>query len=110
MKHKIIAIGDSLTFGYPFGKARSWVGILQKEHNINIINKGINGALTLGMIQRFEIDVINENPTHVVITGGANDAYDFLPYGDILYNCCEMIDMAVTNDIVPDNWNYPTSR
>ena len=68
MEHKIIAIGDS-TFGSHFAK-KGRVGILRNEYGINIVNKGINGDYTSGMLYRFEDDVVKEQPSHV-ITGGA---------------------------------------
>lgn len=101
MEHKIIAIGDSLTFGFPFREERSWVGILRREYGINIINKGINGDYTSGMLYRFQDDVVKKRPSHVIITGGANDAFSFVPYGDIVYNYREMIDIALSNNIIP---------
>ena len=38
------------------------------------------------MLYRFEDDVVKEQPSHVIITGGANDAFGFVPYGDMIYN------------------------
>ena len=53
------------------------------------------------MLYRFEDDVVKEQPSHVINTGGANDAFGFVPYGDMIYNYREMIDIAVSNNIIP---------
>lgn len=101
MNEKIIALGDSLTLGYPFNEEKSWVAILREEHALNILNKGINGDTTEGMLERFESDVVKQHPELVIITGGANDAFNFVPVQDMIYNYREMIRIALDNDIVP---------
>lgn len=73
-KHKIICIGDSITYGYPWGPNHSWVYLLQQK-GFNLTNKGVNGDTTLDMLRRFEQDVLNLSATHVHILGGANDAW-----------------------------------
>lgn len=71
---KIICIGDSFTRG--FGVNRGWLSRLSdsiSSEGIELINKGINGDTTSGMLARFKDDVAAETPKYVIITGGLND-------------------------------------
>lgn len=71
---KIICIGDSFTRG--FGVNRGWLSRLSdsiSSEGIELINKGINGDTTSGMLARFKDDVASEAPKYVIITGGLND-------------------------------------
>lgn len=70
---KLICIGDSLTTGYGVFRTESWVQLVKNQLNIEIINKGINGDTTSGMLSRSYIDVVENNPTHAFIMGGCND-------------------------------------
>jgi lysophospholipase L1-like esterase len=72
---KVVALGDSITQGYPFDMEASWVYILKMEKGLDIVNKGINGDTLEGMLERFERDVISLLPGMVIIMGGTNDAF-----------------------------------
>jgi len=69
---KIICLGDSFTRGFGVKKKDSWISLFDDE-NIQLINKGINGDTTSGMLSRFGRDVIDEKPKYVLITGSTND-------------------------------------
>ena len=69
---KLICIGDSFTRGFGVKKKESWVSQISIE-NADVINMGINGDTTSGMLARFTNDVILEKPNYVLITGGTND-------------------------------------
>ncbi|URZ08568.1 GDSL-type esterase/lipase family protein [Clostridium felsineum] len=71
---KIVCFGDSLTYGYGVNSNSSWVSLLKtKLHNVTIINKGVNGDTTTGLLSRSHKDVIEENPDYVIIMAGTND-------------------------------------
>lgn len=72
-KSKFIALGDSLTYGYPFGQKYSWVELLSQKLGINIENSGINGNTFRDMWNRLLFDVIDLKPDYVILMGGAND-------------------------------------
>lgn len=70
---KLVCIGDSLTTGYGVFRSEGWTEILKDKYGFDIINKGINGDTTAGMLDRFHEDVILSGATHVMIMGGCND-------------------------------------
>ena len=98
----MILIGDSLTFGYGVGKSKSWAYKLNKEHNINLLNKGINGSTSTDMLSRFTVDVISKNPDSIFIMAGTNDFLSNRSLNFVLENIELMIKEAltVTKDII----------
>lgn len=71
---KITCIGDSLTFGYGVSKDKKWIDILAKElPQYEVLNKGVNGDTTSGVLSRFYQDVILNKPEKTIITIGSND-------------------------------------
>jgi len=70
---RIIAFGDSITYGYPFGHRYSWVELASQGLNIPIINAGSNGDTFRNMENRLLTDVVDQNPDYVIFLGGAND-------------------------------------
>ncbi len=73
--HKIVCIGDSITFGYEMPEAQKWTTLLSHALNIEIVNCGVNGDTTAGMLGRSEQILKKHNPTRVIITGGTNDLW-----------------------------------
>ena len=70
---KIVCLGDSLTYGFGVSRSNSWTNIVNKETRLEIVNKGINGDTTSGMLARFNEDVVKNSPDIVFIMGGTND-------------------------------------
>lgn len=70
---KVVCLGDSITWGFPYGPEYSWVTMLNKVMEGEFINEGINGNTTDNMLRRFYRSVLKHEPTHLVILGGAND-------------------------------------
>ncbi|NLM21828.1 MAG: lysophospholipase [Peptococcaceae bacterium] len=101
---KIIALGDSITQGFPFSSKESWVYYTAQELNLDIINQGICGDLTRDMLRRFQQDVLAYTaytPNHVIILGGTNDAALGYPLAEVSTNFTVMVDMACRHDIIP---------
>jgi len=97
----IIALGDSITQGYPYGIKASWVNILNTEKGFNIINKGINGDTLEGMLERFQRDVVELQAEMVIIMGGTNDAFIGFSLESMQYNIKEMVKKAMNLKIIP---------
>jgi len=91
---KIVCLGDSITYGFPFGPRVSWVSMLQQALGVEVINQGINGNTTTDMIGRFENSVSKHNPTHLIIMGGINDVICAESFDRICWNLREMIEKA----------------
>lgn len=98
---KIIALGDSLTRGFPFGMRASWVNILNTEKGFNITNKGINGDTLEGMLERFQRDVVDLEPDMVIIMGGTNDAFGEYSLSSMKSNLRQVVKKAISLGIKP---------
>ena len=98
---KIVALGDSITAGFPYTESDSWTAILAWKLKCKVINQGINGDDTWGMHNRFGHDVLRHQPSHVTIMGGSNDAASRLALSSVSAHFIAMIDMCRENGIVP---------
>lgn len=99
---KIVAMGDSLTFGYMIKDEYKWVNILnEKNKDFFIINKGVNGDTTSQMVERFDKDVINIEPDYCLIWGGANDFYQTFGVDEVLDNLKYMYSRSIEKNIKP---------
>ncbi|KUK82705.1 MAG: putative phosphatase, partial [Pelotomaculum thermopropionicum] len=74
-RDKIVCLGDSITYGFPYGPEASWVRICSEKLGLKLVNRGINGNTTRQMLRRFIPDVVNLKPAFVIIMGGSNDAW-----------------------------------
>ena len=70
---KYVFLGDSLIYGYGVKPKDNWVYKLQTKYNLSLYNKGVNGSTTTDMLVRFQKDVLDLNPTDLIIMGGTND-------------------------------------
>lgn len=98
---KIVALGDSITYGYPYDPTASWVQLTADALHIAILNRGLNGDTTGGMRWRFTLDVLREAPTHVILLGGTNDVYERESLENALAYMTEMAEQAKKHNILP---------
>lgn len=70
---KLICLGDSQTFSLGLHRAEKWTTILAENLGWEVINAGINGDTTAGMLARLRPDVIDKKPDMVLVMGGGND-------------------------------------
>jgi len=93
-KQLIVCHGDSLTEGYDIDLSQRWTDLLQLSIDAQIINSGISGDTTAGMLARFKPMVIDHAPSHVVIMGGTNDVSHRIPFDLIMSNIQTMTRQA----------------
>lgn len=86
MISKLICLGDSLTEGYNIDSKDNWVHLLAQEVSFPIINEGISGDTTSGMLARFHSEVKTQQPSHMIFMGGSNDCSLNIPTATILGN------------------------
>lgn len=101
-QEKIICLGDSLTYGYPYGPHESWVAYAAKACGLNLGNAGVNGDTMEGMAARFERDVLGRKAQAVIVLGGTNDAFCRDISGPMTLSFLrQIINRAVENKILP---------
>ncbi|MBP1925904.1 lysophospholipase L1-like esterase [Sedimentibacter acidaminivorans] len=98
---KILCVGDSLTYGFGVQRSKTWVSLSKKELGIEILNEGINGDTTGGMISRFNDSIKREKPDVVFIMGGANDLIAGASLGIVQANIMSMSHQAISKLITP---------
>ena len=98
---KIVCIGDSLTYGYEIDISKRWTNLLSNELDIEVLNFGVNGDTTNGMLSRFQRNVIDNKPTHAIITGGTNDLWFGLKDEHIISNIFTISRQAKFYNIIP---------
>jgi acyl-CoA thioesterase-1 len=105
-KTKIIAVGDSLTAGYGLNLDESYPAQLEKKllenfYNIEIINSGISGETSAGLLERVDF-IISQNPEIVFITIGGNDALRNLPIENTEKNILQIV-KKIKLKVKPEN-------
>lgn len=98
---KIVAIGDSLTYGFPYSPRYSWVSLAARQTGSQITNQGVCGETTGDMLLRFEQDVVAPAPDYAVIMGGTNDAFMDASPDEVAENIADMLELADAAGIVP---------
>lgn len=98
---KIVCVGDSLTAGYGIDSGQRWTNFLSKDLNIEVINSGVSGDTTSGMLARFYQTAIIHKPSYIIITGGTNDLWFNLSDNLIIANILAMTRQAKYYNITP---------
>jgi len=100
-RRRIVCLGDSITYGYPYGPEASWVGICAGSSGLDLVNKGVNGDTTWDMLNRFWDDVVKLEPAYVIILGGTNDILTGISAKGVQENILYMVREALNNGISP---------
>ncbi len=102
MNKRIVCLGDSLTYGYPYGPEYSWVYYVSSKISLDLINAGVNGNTMEDMNLRYQRDVCEYDPDALIISGGTNDAYDSeISCSATVYHLEQIIKKTLTDDISP---------
>lgn len=98
---KIVCLGDSLTYGFGARRSKVWTKIAQDKLGIEIINEGICGDTTNGMMGRFHSAVYEKGPEAVLIMGGVNDFIVGADLGSVKSNIMSMAHQSIAKYIDP---------
>lgn len=98
---KIVCIGDSLTYGYGVRKSLCWVERLRASLGIEIINEGVNGDTTSGILSRSYDDVIEQKPSHTIYMAGVNDLLLGRSLERLIDNVEVFLKEVMFHDIIP---------
>ncbi|SMC78285.1 Lysophospholipase L1 [Desulfocicer vacuolatum DSM 3385] len=98
---KIICHGDSLTQGADLEKMYTWTSFLERNFRVPVLNHGIGGDTTAGMLSRFSHEVIQQQPSLVILMGGTNDLWWDLEINLIQANLSAMVSQAKYHEIAP---------
>lgn len=99
---KIVCLGDSLTYGYPYGMDASWVACISRSCPFDFVNAGVNGDTLEDMAGRYGRDVRRHHPDAVVILGGTNDAFcSEISCDQTIYHLEKIIASALKDGVRP---------
>lgn len=98
---KIICLGDSLTYGFGVRRSKVWTKLAQDKLGIEIINEGISGDTSGGMLSRFYSAVCAKSPEAVFIMGGVNDLIVGADLGTVKSNIMSMSHQSIARYIDP---------
>ena len=97
----IVCHGDSLTEGSDLNPNYTWPRLVENQLNVKVLNSGIGGDTSGGLLARFYPDVVRHKPDLVLIMGGTNDLWWDLDINSILANIFAMTCQAEYHKIVP---------
>ncbi|MDR1961231.1 MAG: GDSL-type esterase/lipase family protein, partial [Gracilibacteraceae bacterium] len=100
---KIVCFGDSFTLGFPGKPEDSWPALLQPLLKVEVVNKGATYQPSNRLLERFDADVLTENPGRVVIMAGNGDALDGdgRPLEDYQRDMISLVNKAEASHIKP---------
>jgi lysophospholipase L1-like esterase len=98
--YRIVALGDSITYGTP-DPAVGWLnGLLHDEAGrIDVENAGVPGERTDQMLARVYPSVVAQYPRLVFVMGGTNDISQGVPLSAVESNLGAIVDRAQASDI-----------
>lgn len=96
---KVVALGDSLTFGYGAGQGQDYPSVLSKLTGWQVENMGVNGDTTANVLDRMD-SVFAENPKLVLLGIGGNDVLKRVNPNDTRDNLIKII-QGLTGKNIP---------
>lgn len=74
----VVALGDSLTYGYGVSQETSYPTVLAELTKWTVINAGVNGDTSADVLARVE-DIVKQTPDLVLLGVGGNDVLQRIP-------------------------------
>lgn len=112
---RILALGNSLTYGTGVNPRQSYPTVLQQLVNREVINAGIPGEVTSATLRRIRNQLQQYRPGLVVLCIGGNDIIRRIPQQQIKANISEMIQIVKSEGVqmvllaVPAFGLYPSA-
>lgn len=98
---KIVCLGDSFTYGYPGDINNSWPQTVANILQVEVVNAGKVHQNASDLLQRFDQDVILNEPGRVVIFAGVGDALRGISLEEYQRNIIALVEKAEANHIKP---------
>lgn len=96
---KILAFGDSITYGYGESENESYPYLLSQSTNTQVINAGINGDTSQDGLQRLPALLEDNSIKLILLCFGGNDILQNLPLGELKNNLKKMIQLAKAKNV-----------
>ena len=96
---KILAFGDSLTYGYRVDPSKNYPSQLSNLLQIKVINAGVSGELSRDGLARLPSVLAKYNPNILLLCEGGNDIMQREEYKKIKENIAKMIELAKAKNI-----------
>ena len=96
---KILAFGDSITYGYGEGENESYPYLLSQSTNTQVINAGINGDTSQEGLQRLPALLEDNSIKLILLCFGGNDILQNIPLGELKNNLKKMIQLAKAKNV-----------
>ena len=97
---KLICIGDSITFGYGVKYECRWPSLLRSKRGWDVLNLGVNGDSTEGMLRRFAYTgEIAGAAVHIM--GGYNDIFCGGSATEALTNIEKLVFASISRGAAP---------
>lgn len=99
---KIVCLGDSITYGYGLANISDrWTDLVAARTGHELINCGVTGDTTAGMLLRCQVDVLPLKPDAVILLGGTNDINITGEYRTACVNTVAILKQLAIHDIQP---------
>lgn len=95
---KVIALGDSLTFGYGATPETAYPTVLASKSGWQVINEGVSGDTSEGVLKRLD-GVLDQNPALILLGIGGNDVLQRVAPATTKSNINQIIDKIKAKNI-----------
>jgi lysophospholipase L1-like esterase len=97
----LICLGDSLTEAADIPVGHGWPALVSNALDLEVINAGIGGDTTAGMLARLPVLLAAKTPAFVFFMGGTNDLWWGWEVNTVVGNLFSMVVQARHHGIAP---------
>ena len=95
---KVIALGDSLTYGYGATPETAYPTVLANKTGWQVSNEGINGDTSEGVLNRLD-KIIEQSPNLILLGIGGNDVLHKVPTETVKANINQIVEKIKSANI-----------